>query len=440
MMFCRIKFPAFSGITAVILLLLILPATTACNTKSDSTLAALAPTSPPLPSATTAVVIPLTPFISPTPPSANNTEQALFAPGSTSTIFNHTLNANEIDTYTLYCLTGQTLTVIMADSHNDMEVSITDATGQELTKGQGNQPIVVVLPADGDYFVTVAAPPENGSLYRYSLEISLINNNAAPATSSFVLIPTEPPTAAPPTVILPAEILPTAIPPTFVPLPTAVTAVYQSESITFDPEDLMITKEGTIENGSGYTYVLQGNAGETLIIYANATQPGIDVSVTGQDGTIVADFKSVDLYSERLPTTQAYFITVTSPTSTSLDYTLTFSLADNQAIGGVPLPDIEAITVEPGSAPITFSGTLHYNNGKTYVLEASEGHTLHIDATPGNSGITVSVSGDDGIMLGWVPAGTQFSAVLPSTQTYYIDLMLPTDTDILHYDLTVAVQ
>ncbi len=436
MMFCRIKFPAFSGITAVILLLLFTTLNTACGFKSDAALAVLAPTSTPLPSVTTAVVIPSTAFISPTPPPVNNVEPVLFAPEAASATFNQTLGGNETYTYTLYCLAGQTLTVKMAVSHNDMVVSIKETTGQELAKGQGNQPIAVVLPTDGDYFIIVAAPPENGSPYGYSLEISVVNNNAAPATTSFVLSPTGQPMTP-----LPTAILPTAIPPTSVPLPTAVTAVYQSESLTFDPDHLMITKEGTIEGSSGKAYDLQGNAGETLIIYANAGQPGINVSVSGQDGTILDDFKSGDLFSERLPVTQAYFITVTAPTSTSMDYSLTFSLADNlSSIGGVPIPDVEPITVEPGSVPVPYSGTLYYNDGKTYGLDAPEGHTLRIDATPSNSGITVTISGEDGILLGWVPAGTQFSAVLPSTQTYYIDLMLPIDTDMLDYGLTVAVE
>ena len=203
----------------------------------------------------------------------------------------------------------------------------------------------------------------------------------------------------------------------------------------------MPTVEGIIEGNMDETYFLQGAAGQILIIYANANQPGVKVSVAGADGTPLEEFWNGELFSDKLPTTQTYFITVTSPIASQLDYNLTFRLTDDPFyIGGVPQPDVEIITVEPGSAPVTYSGTLYYNDGKTYGLDASEGRTLLIDATPSNSGITVSVSGEDGIMLGWVPAGTQFSAVLPSTQTYYIDLMLPTDTDILPYDLTVTVQ
>jgi hypothetical protein len=233
--------------------------------------------------------------------------------------------------------------------------------------------------------------------------------------------------------------LPTVILPTI--LPTAETAVFPSQEITFPYKDSMRTVDGTIEGIIDETYFVQGNAGEILTIYANANQPGVKVSVVGADGIPLEEIWNGEIFSSKLPTTQNYTITVTSSTATNLDYALSLGLTDNPlAIGGVPQPEVETIIVEPGADPAPYSGTLHYNHGKTYGLDAPGGHTLLIDTSPANSGITVSVSGDDGIMLGWVPAGTQFSAMLPITQTYYIDLMLPKDTDILHYDLTVAVE
>ena len=429
MMFSQHKLPTIAGITAVYLILIVLT-TSACDSAPDSVRSAALPTpvsatnTPP--PTETAVISPINETL-PTPSTQfrHNAEQVLFAPGSSSANLGNNLEASEIYLYTLYGLAGQRLTVNITVSDNAMSFTILDANNQELGSTNGSRSMSATLPTDGDCFIKVEAPHENGRRYEYSLEIILTKRQAAPAPTTF-----DGPAGGQPTSP------PTTIPPAFSPTPFVQTAVPQPEPITFEPEKTTTTISGQLDGSTGKKYLLPAFARQLLTMYANASQPGIIVSIVGRDNTTFDEFRSGETFSELLPTTQDYFIYITSQaTNTSLDYSLTIAVGSPP-----PSPDPEPITFNAGSNSADFNDILLPDNGKTYVLNGSQGQTLLIDTTPVNSNITISVRGADGTMLDWTTVGIQFSAVLPASQDYFITLMPSADATSLNYLMTVTVR
>jgi hypothetical protein len=292
----------------------------------------------------------------------------------------------------------------------------------------------VTLLKDGTYYINVETPNENGRSYGYSLVISLTKEDADLST-----ITVEAPTAIPATAApLPTALLPTVAPlPTAAPQPIAETAVLPpAEPITFQPGETVLTKAGQLNSDTDKIYSISGIAGQELSLFANASQPGVIVSVTGLNGSPFPSFRSGKIFDELLPTTQKYLIQISSQANgTSLDYSLTLSLTTPDSTQA-----IETINPSPNAAPVTISGTLYPDSEKTYQFNATEGQTLFLDTPSNSSDFTISVHGADGIMLGWTTSSIPFSAFLPTTQAYFITLMPATDTQDLNYALTMKVQ
>lgn len=418
---------SFYGITAVILLLLLVFTNTACSSELEPAFSA--PFSTPnrptkLPPTATAVIIPATPTNS----VLNNAEQVLFSPGFTATTLQHDLAANESYTYMLYGIAGRLLAVDIAASNNDMVFTILDGMNQALATSQGNQPIRVTLPEDGNYFINIKTPNENGRQYGCSMALSLTKGNTVNSVTTGGIPTAIPPTFAP---------LPTQLSPTDVPQIIAETAVIQqAEPIIFAPGETITTKSGQVNNGTEKTYSIRGSEGQELIIFANAGQPGIVVSVTGLNIPPFPEFRSSEIFDEILPTTQDYLIKVSPQASTTnLDYSLTLSLATPEL-----RPSQESIIFKPNAEPVTINGILFPDSAKTYLFNATEGQTLTIDTALNNSNFTISIHDENNILLGWTTSGIPISAFLPTSQNYFITLMPSTDTQDLNYTMTVTVQ
>jgi len=412
-------------ITAVILLLLIITIAACGVNPETSPTASIATPYPseytPPPSPTTAVNLP-TSAISPTPLVWDNIEQILFDPGSTSVRLEKGLEANNTYTYTLYCLLGQKLLINIAASHNEMMFTILNANNQELAKSQGSQPLQITLSADGEYFIQVTTPNENDRLYGYSLELSLTNSDSTPTTMVFTVPPT-------------------TIPSTITPIQIEETAVLLPEPIIFEPGETTTTIAGETESHKDNSYSLAGLAGQELIMFASASQPGIIVYVNGQDNTGFAEFRSGAMFSETLPTTQTYFIQISPQIiNTIIDYSLTLSLDSPSSPSSFPSSDPTTNTFNITADPFKSSGTLSPNNGTRYSFLAEEGQIIQIDTTPVNSDITVSLHGIDNTLLGWTTSGIQLSSFLPTTQEYFITLMPSTNASDLNYAMTVTVR
>jgi hypothetical protein len=177
--------------------------------------------------------------------------------------------------------------------------------------------------------------------------------------------------------------------------------------------------------------------GQMLLVQPTAVSPGILVKVSGEDGVFVGEARSGKLLTAVFPTTQDYVLRVTTqPGAADVKYTVTVTV-----VGGSPAPaQSERIQIAPGAALVSAEGSLADNGGRAYLLQGMAGQTLVIDVSPADSGITISVRGADGVILGWVTAGTQFTAELPSTQDYHIDLTPPANAGWVDYEMIVEVR
>ena len=233
--------------------------------------------------------------------------------------------------------------------------------------------------------------------------------------------------------------VPTAVPITetsSAPPPSTASLAQQPERITVAPNAASATVSGLINGNDPKEYVLQALAGQTVIVFPNAGSSSIQVTISGQDNTVPEHVVNGNMVTAVVPTTQDYFLTLAAQAdAVNLNYTMTILV-----VVATPPPGAERLTFTAGSATTRINSVLADNGSKTYVAWAEAGQSLLIDMEPAGSGVTISVRGADNAILGWVPAGVPFSAVLPTSQNYFIDLVAPTDAGAMDYVMTVTIQ
>ncbi|MCZ7570294.1 MAG: LysM peptidoglycan-binding domain-containing protein [Ardenticatenaceae bacterium] len=95
-----------------------------------------------------------------------------FQRGSTSATVRGALAANELDTYVLRALAGQTMIVQVVAPRANMLLSIHGANGEVLkSSGAGSASWSGRLPTTQDYFITIGA--EGGVAANYSLQVTI---------------------------------------------------------------------------------------------------------------------------------------------------------------------------------------------------------------------------------------------------------------------------
>lgn len=210
----------------------------------------------------------------------------------------------------------------------------------------------------------------------------------------------------------------------------------QTEIINFPSGTPIITIPGQIIGSSYKQYVLKGTEGQLLTIFTNAEPPGVEVSVVAQDGAVLDLFRSGYAYSKELEVSQNYYLNVTPLAGASnTEFTISVFLTNSEQTD-----DLQRINFSQDATAYKVNGKLSPNSSKTYVFNAVQGQNLSIDAAPSDSGITVSVRAPDGSMLGWVPAGMHLSEVIPISQEYFIDLVLPNNAGEINYEMVVSLQ
>ncbi|MDF1515373.1 MAG: hypothetical protein P1S60_16305, partial [Anaerolineae bacterium] len=159
------------------------------------------------------------------------------------------------------------------------------------------------------------------------------------------------------------------------------------------------------------------------------TQLGIEISVAGSDGTVLQQAQG-PVFRGVVPTTQDYILTLHNYGGLT-SYMMTVI---------IPV----RITFAPGDTGTTLQGSLHPNEIDHYVIRALQGQTMVIN-TPTTSGqVALSVVGVDGTILQNQITGSQagdgfdFSAVLPKTQDYLIEVQAGEGTAVT-YMLDIAV-
>jgi hypothetical protein len=159
-----------------------------------------------------------------------------------------------------------------------------------------------------------------------------------------VVVPT--PTASP-TPLLPTSVPPTAVPPT-APAPTA-TSLPQAIRIQFAEGGTSAVIDGDLQAGQIIYYVLKASATQTMSVKSSSPNGDVYLGVSGADGSVLLSSTNEDTtFSGTLPTTQDYYLSLTSSGATS--YTLTVDIP--------PLVVVPTANVTP--APGTFDPVAVY--------------------------------------------------------------------------------
>ncbi len=161
---------------------------------------------------------------------------------------------------------------------------------------------------------------------------------AQPTSTSVPTIPvvvTSTPTPLLPTLAPTATVPPTPVPPTATQL-----ALPPAIRIQFAAGGTSATIEGNLEAGQTVYYVLKASATQTMSVKVESPNGDVYLGIFGADGKALLSSTDEDtIWSGKLPTTQDYYISLTSSTASS--YTLTVDIPPLQ---GLPTANITPVS------------------------------------------------------------------------------------------------
>jgi hypothetical protein len=192
-------------------------------------------------------------------------------------------------------------------------------------------------------------PPVTSPLPATSTSTSTVGVAAEPTNTSV------PPTQEVPTVAAsPTPLLPTSAPPTEPPvtaIPPTSTSLPQAIRIQFAAGGTSAVIDGDLQAGQTIYYVLNASATQTMSVKVSSNTGDVYLGVAGADGSVLLQSTDEDTtFSGTLPTTQDYYLSLTSGSATG--YTLTVDIP--------PLPVVPTANVTP--APGTFDPVAAYGN------------------------------------------------------------------------------
>ena len=252
-------------------------------------------------------------------------------------------------------------------------------------------------------------------------------------------------TSIPPTqpAALPTATPPPALPgvPTLAPQPAVTLTPAQppasAKRISFAPGATSATVQGNLAANSVDVYVLRILVWQTIAVTTNS-QSAMTLSINGADGQVL---KSMDAgtanWSGLAPTTQDYFLTLTTPNGTPASYTLLITILPQGQVEPTPTP--KRISFASGATSASVQGALPLNGMDRWIIRVQAGQTMTAKAIPQNGNVMLIVFGVDGDVYQTDHVGSpDFSAQLQTTQDYYIDVRAWGDTAPT-YTLQVAI-
>lgn len=285
-----------------------------------------------------------------------------------------------------------------------MEMEVRDQAGRSLVPTMDGAYMRYFVPETSDLLITLRSAP------------------GSPAVSYSLWLGARAPSQATPT---PA---PTATPPSQAPL-----------RIDFAPGSDSATVQGTLQaGGDRRSYVLRATADQTMQIEAYRSPDGtLDLEVQGYDGRLLSGVDTGSGRSYRLPSTQDYLVTISTPSwSSAAGYTMRITIYAPEG------PAAERITFAPGQTSAVVEGALSYGgDADAWVLGALQGQTLYIGTTrsPDGPRLEVEVRGRNGVALAGVPQGSDLRYALPTTQDYVITVRAPAGSPSLRYAMRSTV-
>ena len=324
---------------------------------------------------------------------AQSAQRIDFAPGATSANVRGVASTGAPAAYVLRADAGQTLRITANYVNNTYEVLVTTPSGANLGVVETGRPWSSVLPASGDYGLTVVVPPMYSGNVFFNLDISITGGSGpAPAPGS------------------------------------------GPQRITFPPSATSATVTGQVVIGRPAVYVLRALAGQEMTVRGDGPGPFMTI-VTGADGSFLGSANANQPIQVRLPTTQDYYISLQAPTDVpASNYSLTVTVVTPgqptpsrptrvpTAVPTAPSPQgPQRINFRPGATQATVSGAVGAGQPTIFVLRALAGQTMTVRGD-GPGTFTLLVTGADGNFLGSTPANTPLTVRLPATQDYYLTL------------------
>ena len=356
-----------------------IPPTSAVPTATLSASLPGAPTLAPLPQAQATSTVQAPPQAQPTVAP----KRIAFASGATSATAQGNLAANGIDVYALRVSGGQTIGVVMS-SPIALWLSVNGADGQVLkSMGAGTANWSGVAPITQDYFLTIGS--QNGAATSYTLQVTI------PPLSQ------EAPTPTP-------------------------------KRISFAAGATSANAQGALPKNGMDRWIIRVNAGQTMTAKAIPQNGNVMLIVFGVNGDMYqTDHVGSPDFSAQVQTTQDYYIDVRAWGDTAPTYTLQVTIPPLAQ----PTPTVapKRISFAAGEIAATVQGALAKNGMDRWIIRAQAGQTLLAKAIPQNGSVAITVFGITGSAIqNDLNSPTDFSALLRTTQDYYINVRALNDT------------
>ena len=301
-----------------------------------------------------------------------------FAAGAISASVPGSLVSNAVDRYVLRASAGQTLTANLDSAQSQAVLMISGADGVVLISDNvGTTYWTGRLPKTQDYFIdakSIAFAPVN-----YTLQV------------------------------------------TIPPLPTpGADAQPAPKRITFAPNTISATVQGSLTARGVDHYILGAQAGQTLSV--SAVAPQVYLVIYGVDGNVLmSDHAGSSAFTGKLPTTQDYIVHVRSYSDAPSNYSLTVTIPPNPP--PTPAFVVKRISFPPGGTTASVGGELPANGMHRWQLRAQAGQTMQVGVIPTQGQVLLIIFGADGNVLISDHAGaTNWRGKLPTTQDYNIDV------------------
>jgi LysM repeat protein len=180
--------------------------------------------------------------------------------------------------------------------------------------------------------------------------------------------------------------------------------------------------QGHLGASSKQYYLLNAGAGQTLEITLSAPS-ALTLAILGADGSTIRSADSNLSFRGTLPKTQDYVLVLASGASAT-DYNLSL--------------DIPArVRFSAGGTSAALTGTLPANLSQFFILNAAQGQTLNVTATPQDQLQLIIYGVDGSVLRSGMGQGASFTGALPSTQDYI--LQLRSANPVQAFTLTVTI-
>lgn len=210
--------------------------------------------------------------------------------------------------------------------------------------------------------------------------------------------------------------------------PTQAQPATTVKRISFAPGATSATVQGNVAANSVDQYVLRVSGGQTIAVAVNS-QTAMWLSVNGADGNVLKSMGAGTAnWSGIAPTTQDYFLTLSTQNQTAAGYTLQVTVPPlAPVVEATPVP--KRISFAPGAISASVSGALPKNGMDRWVIRVQAGQTMTAKAIPQNGNVMLIVFGVDGDVYQTDHVGSpDFSQQMRTTQDYYIDVRAWGDT------------